>query len=294
MLDANRDLFFLLFAAGLGLAVAGVVNAVRAARGWVGGAVGLLAAGGTFAIVQPNISWHHAVAVGFLAAVGGCGWLLARGRAAAGWGLVAVCGAGLIGYGAVQYDLALARQVDADSAAIELAGDPRTLVPAGRTATDAGRLVELMTTATPRTAGEMAQADRRWAADPIWQGTAVRRGPAADTSNCHGWVFTGGRYLIRGASVPGILADNGYRPASDPRAGDLVIYSGSSGSVDHTAVVRAVADDGTVLVEGKWGSLGVYLHTAEGSPYGTRYTFYRSPRAGHLLAGVTGERTVGG
>jgi hypothetical protein len=49
-----------------------------------------------------------------------------------------------------------------------------------------------------------------------------------------------------------------------------------------------VAEGQPVLVESKWGNLGVFLHPADKTPYGTEFTFYRSARSGHLLVGVGG------
>jgi hypothetical protein len=53
--------------------------------------------------------------------------------------------------------------------------------------------------------------------------------------------------------------------------------------------VRYVTEGQPILVEGKWGALGVLLHPVEKSMYGSEYTFYRSGRAGHLLVGVGGR-----
>jgi len=58
--------------------------------------------------------------------------------------------------------------------------------------------------------------------------------------------------------------------------------------VIHTGLVRFVDDDGVILIESKWGPLGVYLHPPEAQPWGHDFTFYRSPRPGHLLR-LTGE-----
>ena len=76
--------------------------------------------------------------------------------------------------------------------------------------------------------------------------------------------------------------------------GDVVVYRDDQDEITHTAVVRAVCDDGAVLVEGKWGWMGVFLHPVDKSVYGTSYTFYRSPRPGHLLAGLPAPRSGGG
>ena len=110
----------------------------------------------------------------------------------------------------------------------------------------------------------------------------IQHEPANDDSNCHGWVFTGGKYWVLGRSVESILQQNKYEPTKSPRPGDLVVYRNDA-KVAHTAIVRYVTEGMPVLVEGKWGALGVYLHAVEESCYGRNYTFYRSPRKGHLL-----------
>jgi hypothetical protein len=114
----------------------------------------------------------------------------------------------------------------------------------------------------------------------------IRREPAADQSNCHGWVFTGGRYWVGGEAVAQILADNGYVVVTDPRPGDLAVYRDKADAVGHTAVVRYVADGMPPIVESKWAWMGVFLHPVDKSAYGTNVTYYRSPRDGHLLAGL--------
>ncbi len=103
------------------------------------------------------------------------------------------------------------------------------------------------------------------------------------TSNCHGWVFTGGSFGVLSEQVDTILAENGYEPVAQPEAGDLVIYRDDSGHVMHTGVLRFVGDDGVLLVESKWGPLGVFLHAPETQPYGQQFGFWRSPRLGHRL-----------
>ena len=116
----------------------------------------------------------------------------------------------------------------------------------------------------------------------------IRRGSGGEHSNCHGWVFSGGKYRLTGEDVQLILSENGYQEVRDPHPGDVVVYR-QNRSVAHTAIVRYVTEGQPVLVEGKWGTLGVLLHAAEKSVYGTNFTFYRSVRAGHLLVGLGGQ-----
>jgi len=201
-------------------------------------------------------------------------------------GLVALCVAGGVwGHEAWHYESALVRLTDETLAqAVEL--PPTPTVHVGTAFTDGGAAVELHSAADPLSAGDIAAVERSSAAVNQWFEHIIRRGAASDECNCHGWVFTGGKYHVLGRHVPAILTDNGYRPASTPAAGDLCVYRNDTDTVTHTAVVRAVADDGTVLVEGKWGRMGIYLHPANKSCYGTEYTFYHTTRSGHLLGGL--------
>jgi hypothetical protein len=108
-------------------------------------------------------------------------------------------------------------------------------------------------------------------------------------SNCHGWVFTGGAYWLASGEVAAILQDNGYRPVLQPQRGDVAVYRQEE-EIIHTGVVRAAGDGGPVLVESKWGDLGVFIHLPDEHPYGDgRPTYYRSSRAGHLLRGLSGS-----
>ena len=45
----------------------------------------------------------------------------------------------------------------------------------------------------------------------------IQRAPPDERANCHGWVFTGGQYLLSGRSVQAILQGNGYTITDSPR-----------------------------------------------------------------------------
>jgi hypothetical protein len=122
----------------------------------------------------------------------------------------------------------------------------------------------------------------------------MRTAPADRSYNCHGWVFTDGRYLVDGADVDRILNDNGYVPVTTPREGDLIVYKDSGVHICHSGIVRAVTDDGLVLVESKWTSMGRFLHPPEAYLPGTPRIYYRSPRNGHWLRGVNKAPSVNG
>jgi hypothetical protein len=120
--------------------------------------------------------------------------------------------------------------------------------------------------------------------------SVIRNKPTTDQSNCHGWVFTGGRYWVRGFSVEPILEDNGYRPVSAPQIGDLAVYRDPGGGVAHSGIVCGFTSEREILVESKWGRLGCYIHRTDQSGYpDTTCTYYHSPRAGgHLLRDFVG------
>ena len=151
--------------------------------------------------------------------------------------------------------------------------------------TDRGTQVILKEPTESRSASDLAGPEARVIHNAHLDNEVIRRGPADDRTNCHGWVFTGGRFLLSPDDVELILKENGYGEVPEPRAGDLIVYR-QGGTIAHTAVVRYVAEGQPALVEGKWGTLGVFLHPADKSTYGTDYTFHRSPRRGHLLAGL--------
>jgi hypothetical protein len=113
----------------------------------------------------------------------------------------------------------------------------------------------------------------------------IRTAPPELSHDCHGWVFTAGRYWVRGRDVDAILQDNGYRKVSVPQPGDVVVYRDVSGAVLHTALVRVAAAD-NILVEGKWGPLGRYIHPVADQVYGDRFEYYHTDRPRHTLRGV--------
>lgn len=276
----------------LGIATWGGLTALFAPGRWFGQAV---AAGVGAAVTTVGVSLL--VPHGWLAAVAGVLMIpfgvadirhslyrLARPRLVGGAvAVMALAGVGVEGW---RHDTNAAAL--ADEAAGFLRGEeaPATRPAAVTAWTDLGTPVELHDPVAPRSAGEAAERDRTSPVMVTLAGRFIRRGPADDQSNCHGWVFAAGRYHVGWPLVETILADNGYAAVGDPQAGDVCVYRSPAGQVLHTAVVRGVLDDGTVMVEGKWGRLGVYLHAANDSCYGTNFTFHRSGRCGHTLAGL--------
>ncbi len=111
----------------------------------------------------------------------------------------------------------------------------------------------------------------------------IHREDADKTTNCHGWVFTGGRFLLKGADVERILCDNRYFIVSDPKPNDIVIYRDQSRNILHTALVQAILADGTVITESKWGVDQRFLHLPADQPYSPVFEYYRTDRFHHHL-----------
>jgi hypothetical protein len=139
--------------------------------------------------------------------------------------------------------------------------------------TDRGREVQLFVYAQ-----EESPAKDRVASSPfgLWRDSDAE-------SNCHGWVFTGGRNLLWRDGVEMILEDNGYEPCQQPRAGDLIIYRNEEGEPIHTGIVHSIGWNGTVKIESKWGIRGRFVHAVQTQPYGGKYIYYRSQRNGHVV-----------
>ena len=208
-------------------------------------------------------------------------------RPAVRFGLLTCAGLGVCVVALVQFERADEAAVEAEMADLELMqGHPLTRQSgASRAATDRGTRVILREPIVTRDESDLRLVEDRLLHNTRLEEYVIRRGPAGDQSNCHGWVFAGGKYLLASETVDLILRENGYRETRQPRPGDLVIYR-QSGEVAHSAVVLYMTEGQPVLVEGKWGNLGIFLHPAEKCTYGQVYSFYHSDRRGHRLAGL--------
>lgn len=162
-------------------------------------------------------------------------------------------------------------------------------VPDIKATTDAGREIELFHFDESDELGEL---ERQTLAADLFAHQIIRLGKPDEICNCHGWVFAGGQFGVHSAAVEDILVDNGYVEVSDVREGDVVVYRTPEGEVEHTGLVRLKGADGLILVESKWGMLGVYIHPPEATPWGSNFLFYRSPRKGHVLKLPTVSPTV--
>lgn len=116
------------------------------------------------------------------------------------------------------------------------------------------------------------------AASVSFSESTIHRSPADHGANCHGWVFLDSQFLISGEAVQQILDDNGYEFVNEPMASDVIVYRSDNREIVHSGLVRGVLNDGTVIIESKWGLEGTFLHAPEGTPYSALFEYYRSPR----------------
>ncbi len=303
---ALNDRLFLAFAAALGLIVAGVGNALFVPRrGWVRGAiasVGLAATVGSALALIPDSAGALAAAGGALIAVGSLARIGALRRTVAAlvhalrkpriaWSAVAALGLGAMAEEMIRFDLVQESENRQQEAWMKGHGDGNPYV-ADEThvaKTDRGSGIHLMSAAEPLSAEQLAESEQQTILTTQIAEYIIRRGPADDASNCHGWVFAGGKFAILGREVDTILAENDYESVMAPLPGDLCLYRNDALGVAHTAIVRSVLEDGTVLVEGKWGRLGVFLHPVDHCVYGTHFTYHRTDRGTHVLRSIPGS-----
>jgi hypothetical protein len=207
------------------------------------------------------------------------------------WGLVAGTGLFVVLGSGIAFDTADEAYLDDELHELELVvGRPPSRPAEGiQATTDRGSLIVLKEPTESRPLDRLKAAEEKTLKGSPFAERVLRLGPATDRSNCHGWVFTGGQFLLSPDDVELILQENGYfavTPPERPRSGDLVVYR-QGGAIVHTALVHSVPDDDRpMIVEGKWGTLGVFQHEVDRSFYGTDYTVYRSSRKGHLLNGL--------
>lgn len=204
--------------------------------------------------------------------------------------LVALAGLTLIVYGTYRIDADLQKDIDEAAEIIDLTTCAADLepssVPAART--DLGRSIPLWEPSAGTVESLQTFSEKDYLSRMRLNAHLIQTGPVDGEYNCHGWVFTGGKYWVRGAWVETILCDNGYRETKKPMIGDVCVYRDDKGEVSHTAIVRGLGADGLVLLESKWGKIGRYIHTANGNHAYSGHTpkYYRTSRGTHLLAGL--------
>lgn len=153
--------------------------------------------------------------------------------------------------------------------------------------TDRGRVIPLYTAANKPSLAErrLPHPGVYWP-EHAFGSQLIRTAEPDPNYNCHGWVFTGGQFILAPEAVEMILQDNGYYEVRSPRVGDIVVYYDQGGMITHTGIVRAVGEEDFLLVESKWGcSGGRYLHLPE-LWFSARHVYYRTDRGSHLVRGL--------
>lgn len=301
--EASLPELLVLFSAGTALFLIGLVHLFGHGWSWryKVGSTAVIVLGASLVPLAFGDIGLIAAAVGLTILVGGLLTLATSGRTATVLqamhrlirrpvirsALIAVAGAVLILGAYAKYDHEDQAAIDRDNAFAEMmVSQPATRVASEvQATTDHGRRIPLREVNEVRSTEFRNTAEERVLSDLHCYGRVIRVTAPDDVCNCHGWVFTGGQYWLPGAEVDNILTDNGYVAVTDPRPGDLAIYRNGR-DVIHTGVVRAIVNGMPPLVEGKWGWMGVYLHPVADSIYGASFSYYRSPREGHLLAGL--------
>lgn len=120
----------------------------------------------------------------------------------------------------------------------------------------------------------------------------TRTSPPTSESNCHGWVFLRGKFLIFAEQVERILRENGYRQVAEPNVGDVIIYRDANGEILHSGLVWSVGAEGQALIHSKFGISGRYLHAPLDQPYGARFCYYRADRRRHAVRIRSAEAAV--
>jgi hypothetical protein len=162
-------------------------------------------------------------------------------------------------------------------------------VPTGLTAhTDRARPVDLRTVRRGSLTPALVHGAETWLAKNFPDAKPVA--PPAFNYNCHGWVIAGGRFWIEGGDFEAILHDNGYEQATEPQAGDLVVYRDAAGQVAHSGLVRYV-EGGEITVESKWGALHRLMHPVAEQPFGREWAYYRPTHLTHMLEPDSGDDT---
>ncbi|GEM_PF-3992849 len=161
----------------------------------------------------------------------------------------------------------------------------KTEVAHGTIRTDTGRILRVAAPIRRATAEELRQVKRQTALPNL----ICTDSPGVDY-NCHGWLFTGGRYWLNGEDVKHVLQDNGYYPVNAPVPGDIIVYY-DGGNLVHTGLVRA-ADERGIIIESKWDIQGRYIHLPESQDYADQWVYYHSDRKSHILVGVEPDRKL--
>ena len=108
----------------------------------------------------------------------------------------------------------------------------------------------------------------------------IRRTPPNAIYNCHGFVFACRRTAITEPPIiRKILAEDRYEEVAvrDVLPGDVVVYFGDNGDVEHSGLVVEKAGESyqPPVIVSKWGKGPEYIHCATQCPYNLNTKYYR-------------------
>jgi hypothetical protein len=291
-------------ACGLGLAAAGILNAFLPRR-WSGAdsAIVFFAASTAMIVAALGSGAALAVVIGAIAVSAitiravrshSVGSAIAAATAAlrsprVRWIAVGTVGASLLVFGVTSIDQSGNFEDLQTLARLENLPKPATRAVA-YAHSDCGSAIALRIATDDRPPDRLQEFEQNVLQEHHWTDHVIRKLPATDDCNCHGWVFAGGHYWLEADDVECILSENGYQAMTAPQIGDLVIYRNDAGAISHSGIVRAVLQDGVPIIESKWCWMGVFLHQVGDTDYGSNFTYYRTDRGSHLMAGLPADK----
>lgn len=270
---------FLAFGVGLFMA------STRTGR-FTSGLIGVGTLLGVSAVANSKLIIGECLGLVAIAVLGGLTYTVIRGtgwlRRSPRWsGVVAVLvGFGVIAAGAKFYDQFCDDYGQFESLMDQVGETPELEPSQDEWRTDRGGKLTLNLPKSAKPSDVLALREKTLLEGFAWEGGVIHRQKADERTNCHGWVFADGKGWILGRDVALILRDNDYRQVETAQPGDIAIYRGDDQSIRHTALVRSVG--AVTMVESKWGWMGVYLHEATQSCYGTKIEYYRTTRPTHV------------
>ncbi len=198
--------------------------------------------------------------------------------------VISTLGASLVIGSVLYYEIAFSNQVEREQRDMELLGylPKREVNLSSMGVTDRGRTLTLYRPVEAKPFPVVQEMEQRCLkllnVPPAYEHVQG----ADENTNCHGWVFTGGKAILSEVEVQMVLDDNGYQIVDAPQPGDVVIYR-NFGKITHTAVVHSANAGQPIEVISKWSWMSVYRHAVDGSIYGKDFQYYRSPRADHRV-----------
>src|SRR5436190_16522020 len=199
--------------AGFGLLLAGGVNLLLLRRGVVVRLVATLlalgaAVGGAAALNQPGVATGtiQILAIGLLPCLllssrrlvdGVAGFVKFCQRPGVRFGVLTVAGVGVVIGSIVVFERTDEQMLAASESEMDLlyARVPTTPSERAKATTDRGTTIVLKEPAGTLDGDRLSAAEDKLLRDAKLGDQVMRRGPNGEKTNCHGWVFTGGKFL---------------------------------------------------------------------------------------------------